>query len=302
MTARVPRSISAAKLAAAEKVARPTSRYSFPRLFTCFEPKRSTSGPYVVLSPPPLRRTSTITRRVSAERASRRILRSTAGAGPDDGVVADVHGPSSGKGSRPQRLRAVREIQRPSGARQHRRVVPVQRIGELSRVLRAWHRRQRDVRALPAATLERELGRSRRVDDPEAVEHLRRERVVRSHAARVRRVVVRHQRVDQLEAHARPGPRRSRRAGHPRAPRRPRPRRRRRRRTDTGESDTDAAAARCAGSPGKRPVCPLRGPSERDDPKDADEELVPRDARRAPGQRLHLGLEPLLEMLRKGAG
>jgi hypothetical protein len=45
MIARVSRSISAAKLAAAENVARPVRRKSLPRRFTAFEEK-------IVLSPP----------------------------------------------------------------------------------------------------------------------------------------------------------------------------------------------------------------------------------------------------------
>ncbi len=210
---------------------------------------------------------------------------------PDDGVVADVRGPSSGKGSRPQRLRAVREIQRPSGARQHRRVVPVQRIGELSRVLRAWHRRQRDVRALPSATLERELGRSRRVDDPEAVEHLRRERVVRSHAARVRRVVVRNQGVDQLEHTLDRDP-----VDRDEPVTHERPVHRVHDEDAVGEpiqaNRIEMQRPHVAGIPGEEAGVPVARPERGDDPKDADEELVPRDARRAPGQRLHLGLEP----------
>ena len=49
----------------------------------------------------------------------------------------------------------------------------------------------------------------------------------------------------------------------------------------------------CDGSPGKSPVCPLRGPRSAMIRMSADEELVPRDARRAPRERAHLGLEPL---------
>jgi len=45
------------------------------------DPRRAVSPPYVVLSPPPLSRTSTITRRVLGARTSRSIDRNIAGVG-----------------------------------------------------------------------------------------------------------------------------------------------------------------------------------------------------------------------------
>src|SRR5918994_965522 len=81
ITAFVARSISAEKFPAAEKVARPTRRYSLPRLFTVGEPKSVVSEPYVVLSPPPFNRMSTITRRTFGLFTSRSSLRRIAGVG-----------------------------------------------------------------------------------------------------------------------------------------------------------------------------------------------------------------------------
>ena len=49
----------------------------------------------------------------------------------------------------------------------------------------------------------------------------------------------------------------------------------------------------CDGSPGKSPVCPFRGPSERDEPEHTDEQLVAGEARRPPREPVHFRLEAL---------
>ncbi len=75
----------------------------------------------------------------------------------------------------------------------------VQGVRERRHVLRRRNRRERDVDALSARPLEREVGRLRPVDDPEAAEDLGGEQEVRREAAKVRVVVARHERVDSLE-------------------------------------------------------------------------------------------------------
>jgi hypothetical protein len=135
MARAVSRSISAAKFAAAENVARPTRSESLPRRSTCFDAKRARSDPYVVLSPPPFKRTSTITRRTFGFRTSR----------PSDPTNPAVGRSTELKpkytAARPASLRAhigpraAGEVQRLRRARQDGRVVAVERIRELGRVL-----------------------------------------------------------------------------------------------------------------------------------------------------------------------
>ena len=74
-----------------------------------------------------------------------------------------------------------------------------ERIRESRRVLRRGDGRQDDVDALAVGLLERELCRFDAVRDSEAVEHLGGEQVVRRQPAKVRRVVARDERLDELE-------------------------------------------------------------------------------------------------------
>ena len=165
-----------------------------PRLFTAVEPKSVVSGPYVVLSPPPLSRTSTMTRCCSARargaRASRR-------------KPASATGPSCSPRRRPSRLRAFAPTcglalpARYSGfaaSREDRRVVAVERVRELRDVPRGPDGGERDVELLPVRALERE---GRRVAPsviprPSSTSAVSSE--VRREAAKVRVVVARHER------------------------------------------------------------------------------------------------------------
>ena len=200
MIARVSRSISAAKFAAAENVARPTSRNSSPRLSTAGEPRSDVSAPYVVLSPPPLSRTSTMTRRMLGARDESLDLPQDRRRRRAHGVVAHVDGAPARESPCPERLRATRQVERSRAVRERRRVVAVD----------AARRTRRRTAALvsavswtsarwPSGRSNVNVGGPGSVDDAEAVEHLGGEQEVRRQPAQVRRVVARRQRLDELE-------------------------------------------------------------------------------------------------------
>ena len=130
------------------------------------------------------------------------------------------------------------------------------------------------------------------VCDPEPVEHLGAEQEVRREPAEVRRVVAWHERLDsgerRLDRHALD---RDEATPHERGVGRVddvQPVRER-----VQPERVQMELARMGRVAGEEPGVPVPRAEERDDPHDADEELVLRERRGAPRERAHLGLEPL---------
>jgi hypothetical protein len=166
--------------------------------------------------------------------------------------------------------------------------VAVEGIRELARVLGTGNRRRRCLDRRAAGTLEREPRGAGCGGDPEAVQHLGGQRVVRSHPEDVRRVVVRDERVDELEH---PLDRSSIHCDEPV--------------TDeglvAGVDDEDAVReavqpyrievqrAHVSRVAGEEAGVAVAWPEGSDDPQDPDEQLVTRDRRGAYGELVHLG-------------
>ena len=116
-----------------------------------------------------------------------------------DRVVAHVHRLPTRERSHPHGPGAARQVERLRGAREDRRVVAVERVGELRDVARGADSASSGTsNCCPSGRANVKVAELA-VGDPETVEHLGGQREVRRQSAEVRVVVARDERLDELE-------------------------------------------------------------------------------------------------------